>query len=270
MSRIERCFARLGEARRTALVSFVTAGDPDALRTVALLRTLVDSGADIVELGVPFSDPMADGPVIQRASERALAGGMSLAKVLQVVQEFRSTDSVTPVVLMGYLNPIEAYGYQAFAQAASQAGVDGVLTVDLPPEESALFLPQLRVNGLDPIFLLAPTSDESRIAMICAQASGFVYYVSMKGVTGAAGLDLAGVGATVASIKAHTDLPVGVGFGIRDAQTAAKVAEFSDAVVVGSALVQLIEKHAGDDAAMHAAVGGLFAGMRAAIDGVTK
>ena len=267
MTRIAECFTRLRESGRSALVPFVTTGDPNASFTVALMHTLVESGADIVELGVPFSDPMADGPVIQRASERALAGGMSLAKVLEVVQVFRTTNSTTPIVLMGYTNPIEVYGYQAFTEAAARASVDGVLTVDLPLEEGDGFFAGLRDTGLDPIFLLAPTSGEPRMAKICAQASGYLYYVSMKGVTGAAGLDVAAVSSEVAAIKAHTDLPVAVGFGIRDPATAARVAGFSDAVIVGSALVQLVEDNIGDSRAIHLAVGSLLSSMRAAIDG---
>ncbi|KAF0192169.1 MAG: tryptophan synthase alpha chain [Gammaproteobacteria bacterium] len=245
MSRIEQCFAQLRAQGRKALIPYVTAGDPQPDVTVPLLHAMVAAGADIVELGVPFSDPMADGPVIQRASERALAHHVSLRDVLGMVREFRRRDDVTPVVLMGYLNPVEMMGYEAFAQAAQAAGVDGVLTVDLPPEEAAGLVDALRSRQLDPIFLIAPTSTLERIERICANASGFVYYVSLKGVTGAATLDVASVAARLAQIREVTSLPVGVGFGIRDAESAARVAAIADAVVVGSALVKTVEAGAG-------------------------
>lgn len=266
MSRIADCFAALRERKRTALVPFITAGDPEKEVTVALMHTLVEQGADIIELGVPFSDPMADGPVIQRASERALAHHTSLRDVLAMVAQFRDQDNQTPVVLMGYLNPIEIMGYQTFADAAQQAGVDGVLTVDLPPEEGDEFLPAMRAHGLDPIYLLAPTSTAERIARLTGSASGFVYYVSLKGVTGAANLDVVAVSARLEQIRASTDLPVGVGFGIKDAATARAMGEIADAVVVGSAIVSLVEQHVGDAAAIRAAVGGLVGEIRAALD----
>lgn len=266
MSRIAGTFERLrGEGRR-ALVPFVTAGDPEQATTVPLMHALVRAGADIIELGVPFSDPMADGPVIQRASERALAGGMSLERVLAMVSEFRRDNDRTPVVLMGYLNPFEVAGYEHFAEAASEAGVDGVLTVDLPPEEADGFRAALRARDLDLIFLLAPTSDDARIARICAQASGFVYYVSLKGVTGAANLDVAEVESRVKRIKALTDLPVGVGFGIRDGETAARVAGVSDAVVVGSALITKMEEMMDSPSRIPDEVAALLASMRTAMD----
>ena len=266
MSRIAGTFARLRADARRALVPFVTAGDPEPSVTVPLMHAMVRTGADIVELGVPFSDPMADGPVIQRASERALAQGMTLERVLAMVAAFRRGDTDTPVVLMGYLNPFEVAGYTQFAKAAAAAGVDGVLTVDLPPEEADDFRDALRAKDIDLIFLLAPTSDEERIARICAVASGFVYYVSLKGVTGAAHLDVADVETRVRRIKALTDLPVGVGFGIRDGETAASVAAVSDAVVVGSALINKMEASMGSPSRILDEVSALLSSMRTAMD----
>jgi tryptophan synthase alpha chain len=230
------------------------------------MHALVSAGANVLELGVPFSDPMADGPVIQRASERALAQGMTLERVLAMVAEFRRGDARTPVVLMGYLNPFEVAGYEQFAHAAADAGVDGILTVDLPPEEAAGFRDALRGRDIDLIFLLAPTSDEERIARICAQASGFVYYVSLKGVTGAAHMDVAEVQTRVRRIKALTDLPVGVGFGIRDGETAARIAEISDAVVVGSALINKMEALMDAPSRIPDEVAALVSSMRTAMD----
>jgi tryptophan synthase alpha chain len=266
VSRIEGTFAALREQGRCALVPFVTAGDPQPSVTVPLMHALVGAGANILELGVPFSDPMADGPVIQRASERALAAGMSLEWVLAMVAEFRRDDSRTPVVLMGYLNPFEVAGYEKFATAAAAAGVDGILTVDLPPEEAEGFRDALRARGIDLIFLLAPNSDEKRIKRICAQASGFVYYVSLKGVTGAAHLDTADVETRVRRIKALTDLPVGVGFGIRDGETAARVAAVSDAVVVGSVLINTMEATMDTPSRIPEEVAALLRSMRTAMD----
>lgn len=266
MSRIAATFAALGEQGRRALVPFVTAGDPQPSVTVPLMHALVGAGANIVELGVPFSDPMADGPVIQRASERALAAGMSLQRVLAMVTEFRRDDSRTPVVLMGYLNPFEVAGYEKFAAAAATAGVDGILTVDLPPEEAHAFRDALRKQDIDLIFLLAPNSSEERIKRICAQASGFVYYVSLKGVTGAGHLDTAEVETRVRAIKALTDLPVGVGFGIRDGETAARLAAFSDAVVVGSALINTLEASMDTPSRIPEKVAALLESMRTAMD----
>jgi len=266
MSRIEDCFARLKQAGRKALIPYVTAGDPEPAVTVPLMHAMVAAGADVIELGVPFSDPMADGPVIQRAAERALEHGTSLRDVLAMVAEFRQTDSATPVVLMGYLNPVEVMGYEAFAKAASEAGVDGVLSVDLPPEEAHDLLVALRANGLDPIFLLAPTTDDARIDKICAVASGYVYYVALKGVTGAGGLDVRSVADKLAQIRRHTDLPVGVGFGIKDADSAAAVARVADAVVVGSALVKKIEQDAGQNDKIRTDIADALARMRAAMD----
>jgi len=241
VTRIGRCFETLRSQDRKALIPYVTAGDPGPDITVPLMHAMVESGADIIELGVPFSDPMADGPVIQRASERALAHHTSLHKVLEMVAEFRRQDDNTPVVLMGYLNPVEVMGYKEFARAAHEAGVDGTLIVDLPPEEADDFVATLHARPLDTIFLLAPTSTDERIAKICAAASGFVYYVSLKGVTGAASLDVNSVAGKLAHIRKHTKMPIGVGFGIKDPATAAQIARIADAVIVGSALVKTIE-----------------------------
>jgi len=268
MSLIAGCFAALKENNKTALIPFITAGDPHRDVTVPLMHTMVEQGADIIELGVPFSDPMADGPVIQRASERALEHNMSLRDVLEVVTEFRKTNSATPVVLMGYLNPIEIMGYEAFAAAAQDAGVDGVLTVDIPPEEGNDLITSMRAHELDPIYLLAPTSTQERIRKITSTASGFVYYVSLKGVTGAANLDVDAVSAKLDAIRQTTDLPVGVGFGIKDAATAKAMAAIADAVVVGSAIVQRVEDNAGDTAAIQSSVGELIAEIRTAIDAI--
>lgn len=241
MSRIAGCLEKLKGEGRKALIPYVTAGDPDPGITVPLMHAMVKAGADIIELGVPFSDPMADGPVIQRAAERALEHHVSLKDVLAMVAEFRQSDSETPLVLMGYLNPVEIMGYEAFASEAQKAGVDGVLTVDLPPEEAEDFLVTMRAHEIDPIFLLAPTSDENRIKTICEAASGYVYYVAVKGVTGAGNLDAQSVGEKLNQIRSLTNLPVGVGFGIKDAASASAIANIADAVVVGSALIQKIE-----------------------------
>jgi tryptophan synthase alpha chain len=242
MSRIETRFRELQEQGRAALVPFVTAGDPHPDITVPLMHAMVEAGADIIELGVPFSDPMADGPVIQRASERALEHHIGMRDVLQMVSRFRQDDGETPVVLMGYLNPIEVMGYELFAEKAGNAGVDGVLTVDLPPEEADEMLQALRPQQIDPIFLIAPTTTAERIRGICNAASGFVYYVSVKGITGASHLAIDEVSEKVAGIRTATDLPVGVGFGIKDADSARAVAQVADAVIVGSAIVSRIEQ----------------------------
>jgi tryptophan synthase alpha chain len=264
MSRISATFETLRRANRKALIPFVTAGDPSADITPAIMHGLVDAGADIIELGVPFSDPMADGPTIQRSSERALKQGVGLRDVLKMVAQFRQTDDQTPVVLMGYANPIEALGYQDFAQQAREAGVDGVLVVDYPPEESSELTAQLKSCGLDSIFLLAPTTLESRMDAVARNASGYVYYVSLKGVTGASHLDLAEVAKKVPQIRSHVKLPIGVGFGIRDGETARAVADLSDAVVIGSRLVEEIEKSAPEDVV--ARVGALISDIRRAMD----
>lgn len=238
MSRLAARFAFLKNNARKALVSYVMAGDPAPEVTVPLLHSLVAAGADVLELGLPFSDPMADGPVIALAAERALAGGTNTLKVLDMVAEFRRTDPDTPVVLMGYLNPLEIIGYEAFASRASRSGVDGLLLVDLPPEEAGELDPILQQYGLDLIFLLAPTSTDKRISHVLTQARGFIYYVSLKGVTGSAALDTTEAAARIAKVKAQTSLPVGVGFGIRDAQTAKQMGSVADGIIVGSVLVQ--------------------------------
>ena len=265
MSRIAKTFESLGRKGRTALIPFVTAGDPTPADTVPLMHTLVEGGADIIELGVPFSDPMADGPTIQRASERALKHHVCLRDVLEMAREFRKKDSDTPVVLMGYANPIEAMGPEAFAAAAQSTGVDGVLTVDYPPEECAPLATALQSHGLDPIFLLSPTTPEARIRRVAELARGFIYYVSLKGVTGAANLDLQQVAERIPAIRAAANLPVGVGFGIRDGATAAAVARIADAVVVGSRIVQEIEKS--DSENLQRNVLALVREIRGAIDG---
>lgn len=266
MSRIAATFERLRGQGRTALIPYLTAGDPDPQVTVPLMHALVTAGADILELGVPFSDPMADGPVIQAACERALRHHVSLHKVLEMVRAFRAEDAITPVVLMGYLNPIEAIGYESFADEAAAAGVDGILTVDLPPEEAHDLVQVLKTRALDPIFLIAPTSGSGRIRAITTAASGFVYYVSLKGVTGASTLDPATVQTKLSEIRSATDLPVGVGFGIKDGPTAGAIAGMADAVVVGSAIVRHFAEHADAPQAIEAAVTTLLREMRSAID----
>jgi tryptophan synthase alpha chain len=241
MSRIDTTFDKLKQQQKKALIPFITAGDPSPQLTVPLLHALVESGADVLELGVPFSDPMADGPVIQRASERALKLGVSLRSVLGMVAEFRKQDSTTPVVLMGYGNPIEAMGWELFAQFCAEVGVDGVLTVDFPPEESHDAFEHLQRHKIAPIFLLAPTTNEARIKHVAKLARGYVYYVSLKGVTGAGSIDLSAIEEKMPQLRKHIQLPIGVGFGIRDSETALAVAKLCDGVVVGSRIVQEIE-----------------------------
>ena len=272
MSKIQATFERLRAQGRKALIPFITAGDPDPALTVNLMHTLVEAGADIIELGVPFSDPMADGPTIQRASERALAKGVSLRQVLEMVANFRADDNETPVVLMGYANPIESMGVDEFAATAFDAGVDGVLVVDYPPEESADFARAMQANALDPIFLLAPTSTAERISQVAALASGYVYYVSIKGVTGSAQLDVAAVAARIPEIHAATGVPVGVGFGIRDAATAGAIARFADAVVVGSRIIEEIEQSTAGNVCqkVHALVAGLRRGVDDAVSAMQQ
>jgi tryptophan synthase alpha chain len=268
MNRIDICFATLKSQGKKALIPYITAGDPSPQITLALMHAMVDEGANIVELGVPFSDPMADGPVIQRAAERALAGGIGMPQVLEMVRNFRLTNAHTPVVLMGYANPIERYnqrlGSGAFARDAAHAGVDGVLVVDYPPEECVAFAQELGQYDLAPIFLLAPTSTDQRIQDMARIARGYVYYVSLKGVTGAGHLDIDAVARMIPRIKAHVSLPVGVGFGIRDAAAARAVAAVSDAVVIGSRIIQTIE----DESPNHviAAVSAFIADIRTALD----
>jgi len=242
MSRISAKFAALQSQNRKALIPFITAGDPEPGQTLPLMRALVAGGADIIELGVPFSDPMADGPTIQRASERALAYGVSLRIVLGMVHEFRKSDATTPVVLMGYANPVEAYGAEEFARDARVAGVDGVLIVDYPPEECAEFSRLMKAAGIDPIFLLAPTTVEARFAEVAKLGSGYIYYVSLKGVTGSAAIDIDDVARRIPAIRDKVGMPVGVGFGIRDAVSAARIASVADAVVIGSKIIETIEQ----------------------------
>ena len=265
MSRIAARFEQLKKQGRKALIPFVTAGDPSPKQTVPIMRALVSAGADIIELGVPFSDPMADGPTIQRSSERALRHGVGLTDVLGFGSEFRNADSDTPVVLMGYANPSEAMGHQNFARRAKAAGVDGVLVVDYPPEQSATLSAELRKQDIDSIFLLAPTSVEARMDEVARVASGYVYYVSLKGVTGASTLDFEEVSKRIPQIRAHVKLPIGVGFGIRDGETARAIASVSDAVVIGSRLVQEIEQS--EPAEVEGRVAAFLGGIRRAMDG---
>ncbi len=266
MNRITRRFQELRRVGRKALIPYITAGDPHPASTVPMLHALVRAGVDIIELGVPFSDPMADGPVIQKACERALSQGMSLRGVLELVREFRQTDAETPLVLMGYLNPIESLGYDAFVAGARDAGVDGVLTVDLPPEEAVELTDLLKAAGIAPIFLLAPTSSSARIRHTAELAQGYLYYVSLKGVTGSAAINVAEVAEKLAAIRACTDLPLGVGFGIKDPPTAAAIARVADAVVVGSTLVAKMGELADDPERMRQEVAALVAAMRQAMD----
>jgi tryptophan synthase alpha chain len=268
MNRIDATFERLRAAGRTALIPYVTAGDPSPALTVSLIEALVGAGADLIELGVPFSDPMADGPVIQRASERALAQHVGLKDVLAMVTGFRRNDRATPIVLMGYANPIEAMGCEGFADRARDTGVDGVIVVDYPPEEAGEFAAILTARALAPIFLLSPTTPASRMDAIARLARGYAYYVSLKGVTGAGHLDTAEVIAKLAEIRRRVELPIGVGFGIRDAASARAIAAHADAVVIGSRIIQEIESGPADDAPKRAAA--WFATIRSAVDSVAK
>jgi len=240
VSRIAETFRRLRQSERKALIPYFTAGDPDPAGTVPIMHALARAGADVLEVGVPFSDPMADGPVIQRSSERALRRGVTLAAILEQVAEFRRSDAHTPVVLMGYANPVEAMGATRFAERAAASGVDGVIVVDYPPEEAHTFVDLLDARGVDTIFLVAPTTTEARMRELAARARGYLYYVSLTGVTGASHFDLAPVERKIARLRDFTDLPIGVGFGIRDGATARAVARVADAVVIGSALVQTL------------------------------
>jgi tryptophan synthase alpha chain len=264
MSRIQAHFEALHKARRKALIPYITAGDPSPELTVALMVALVEGGADIIELGVPFSDPMADGPVIQRSGERALRQGVGLGDVLGMVRDFRHRNSQTPLVLMGYANPIEAMGVERFVRDAHTAGVDGVIVVDYPPEECTQFAGLAKSHGIDPIFLLAPTSTDRRIQEVARLGSGYLYYVSLRGVTGAGHLDLDDVAARIPRIRAATQLPIGVGFGIRDADSARRIARMADAVVIGSRIIQEIEA-AGPEHAV-ARVRALLKPIREALD----
>jgi len=266
-SRIAATFERLRREERKALIPFVTAGDPDPKAAVPLMHALVAGGADVIELGVPFSDPMADGPVIQRSSERALKHGVSLKDVIGYVAEFRKTNSATPVVLFGYANPVEAMGAERFADRASAAGADGVLIVDYPPEEAATIVGLLDARGLDTIFLISPTTTEARLKQVAALGRGYLYYVSLRGVTGAAHIDLEDVAARIARIRLHTALPVGVGFGIRDPETARRISRIADAVVIGSRLVQEIEGARPEE--VNGRVTAFLRGVREAMDDVS-
>lgn len=243
MSRIATTLRQLNAANKTALVPYITAGDPHPNMTVDLMHTLVENGADMLELGVPFSDPMADGPVIQKAVERALAHKVNMHQVLDMVRAFRQTNSTTPIILMGYLNPVEVLGYDFFADKAKAAGVDAVLTVDMPPEESMGYLDAIQGQNLDRVFLVSPTTPDSRLQAVNEKGSGFVYYVSLKGVTGSKALDVADVQAQVRRLKATVDMPIGIGFGIRNGETAYQMAKVGDAIIVGSALVNLIDEN---------------------------
>ncbi|MCC2633335.1 MAG: tryptophan synthase subunit alpha [Ramlibacter sp.] len=269
MSRISATFAQLAKDKRKALIPYITAGFPYADITPQLMHAMVEAGSDVIELGVPFSDPMADGPVIQKAGEKALAFGIGLAQVLQMVRSFREKDAATPVVLMGYANPVERYelthGRNSFARDAAAAGVDGVLIVDYPPEECEAFAAQLKASGLDLIFLLAPTSTDQRIQQVARIASGYVYYVSLKGVTGAGHLDTAAVEEALPKIRRHVKIPVGVGFGIRDAVTARAVGRVADAVVIGTKVIQVVEDQPRDK--VLPALSAFLREIRTALDG---
>lgn len=264
MSRIAATFEKLKGEGRKALIPFITAGDPDPAMAVPLMHALVAGGADVIELGVPFSDPMADGPVIQRSSERALKHGVSLKNVIGYVAEFRKRNDTTPVVLFGYANPIEAMGAERFADGANAAGADGVLVVDYPPEEAHPLVELLDARGLDTVFLLSPTTDESRLKRVAALGRGYLYYVSLRGVTGAAHLDLGDVAARIARIRTFTGLPIGVGFGIRDPDTAKRIAAVADAVIIGSRLVQEIENSRREQVVSN--VTAFLSGIRQAMD----
>jgi tryptophan synthase alpha chain len=270
MSRIEACFNALKENNKKALIPFITAGDPSPDLTVGLMHEMVAAGADIIELGVPFSDPMADGPVIQRASERALAKGTNTDDVFNIVTEFRTENDSTPVILMGYLNPVEVMGYTQFADKAVKAGVDGLIIVDAPPEESEELIAALKPHEIDQIFLISPTTRDERLDKICEVASGFLYYVSLKGVTGSNQLDVEAVAEKLNQIRSKTTLPLGVGFGIRDAQTAEAVGKISDAVVVGSALVERIAEYAENSEKMKKEISSFINSLRTALDNVQK
>jgi tryptophan synthase alpha chain len=266
MSRLAATFEQLAKTGRKALIPFITTGDPTPDFTLPLMHEMVKAGVDVIELGVPFSDPMADGPVIQRASERALAHKMSLKKTLAIAAEFRKTDQQTPIVLMGYLNPIEAMGYEGFANAAQDADIDGVLTVDLPPEEGEQCVALLKKRGIDSIFLLAPNSTDERIQKMSAVGSGYLYYVSLKGVTGAGHLNAADVENKLKQIKAITKMPVSVGFGVKDAETAKIISALGDGVVVGSALISKIENNLDNPEQAKSEIIALLSDMRQAMD----
>ena len=269
MSRIRQCFATAAQHNKRVLIPYIAAGDPHPRETVGLMHTLVQSGADMIELGVPFSDPIADGRVIQHAYERALLHQVSLANILEMVAVFRQQDLCTPIILMGYQNPIEVMGLHQFAKRAAEVGVDGILTVDLPLEESSESRAALVAKGIDPIFLLSPTTSEQRLPRICEVGQGFLYYVSLKGVTGSGDLDIQDVAQHVEMIRSHTALPISVGFGIKNAQDAAQISTFADGIVIGSALVQIIGDPALEAAERKAKVSETLSAIRQAIDIVT-
>jgi tryptophan synthase alpha chain len=266
MSRIDKRFESLSNSGRKGLIPFITAGDPVSDITVPLMHAMVEAGADLIELGIPFSDPMADGPVIQKANQRALSHGTSLHDVLDMVRQFRNKDQATPVLFMGYLNPVEAMGYEEFADAAKQAGVDGLLLVDQPPEEASEFNELLYQRDIDPIYLLAPTSTPQRMEIVSLEARGFVYYVSIRGVTGSAALDYDEIRQSISEIRKHTRLPVGVGFGINSPESAVKIGEHADAVVIGSAIVRMMENYGGEKQIVINAVSDFLRGVRDALD----
>ena len=265
-NRIQNTFQNLKKSKKKALITFVTGCDPDYKTSQKILKELVKQGSDLLEIGMPFSDPMADGPVIQLACERALEHHVSLSNIFSMVKEFRETNQITPVVLMGYLNPLEKKGYEKFAKAAGEAGVDGVLIVDLPPEEASTLVPFLKQNNLDSIFLIAPTTTEERIKNICEHSTGYVYYVSVKGVTGSASISQSEVADKLAIIKKYSQIPVGVGFGIRDAASAAEVSKVASGVIVGSVIVNLIADNQNDPEKLKSEVKALVASMRKAMD----
>ncbi len=266
MSRISHCFENLAQHKQKALIPYITVGDPDGDTTLTLMHAMVKAGVNIIELGVPFSDPMADGPVIQQACERSLAAGMTLRGVLDIVSRFRQDDDVTPVVLMGYLNPVEAMGYSVFMKSAADAGVDGLLLVDLPPEEGRDVIKLAQASGLDMVFLIAPTTTEESMSLIADSATGYLYYVSLRGVTGWASLDVPDVARRLETIRKHTHLPIGVGFGIKDAASAAAVSAVADGVVVGSVLMKLIAEAGGETDKAVAGVSAMLQDMRSAMD----
>ena len=269
MSRVKSCFANLQQANKKALISYITAGDPHPDHTLELMHALVEAGTDIIEIGVPFSDPMADGPVIQAACERALSHNTSLNDVLKIVQAFRQTNEYTPIILMGYQNPIEVFGLDKFALQAKGI-VDGIITVDLPPEESAEAAKVYQNNEIDTIYLISPTTPETRVKFIADMASGFLYYVSFKGITGGSQLDIVSVEKKISQIRQQTQLPLAVGFGIKDAQSAGLVGGCADAVVVGSAIVSLIEKHADNITLAKQQITELLSSMRIALDNIEE
>ncbi|WP_250658358.1 tryptophan synthase subunit alpha [Alkalimarinus coralli] len=266
MSRIKAVMEQLKRGGKSALIPYITGGDPEPGLTVELMHELVSAGADIIELGIPFSDPMADGPVIQLACERALEHNVSLDDILLMVKAFRNTNSDTPVVLMGYLNPIVKMGYKEFASSAAEVGVDGVLVVDLPPEEGHELLVEMKSNNLDSVYLIAPTTTDDRIKTICDASSGYVYYVSVKGVTGSASLDVSSVAEKLAVIRGKSEIPVGVGFGIKDAESAAAVSSVADGVIVGSVLVNTIADNIGDHEQIKSKIFSIVSSMRKAMN----